>query len=62
MLPSLTGHRRPARLKWSQSCENFAQGLALPRFEPALRLIYHINAPLAPHDAIVAVATTQGFQ
>jgi hypothetical protein len=42
--------------------KKFAQELALPRFEATLCLIYHINTPLAPHDAIVAMATSQGFQ
>jgi hypothetical protein len=36
--------------------------LALARFEAALRLIDDVNATLAPHDAIVAMAAAQGFQ
>jgi hypothetical protein len=42
--------------------KKFAQELALARFEATLCLIYHINATLAPHDAIVAMTTSQGFQ
>jgi hypothetical protein len=36
--------------------------LTLPRFEATLCLVDDIDAPLPPHDAIVAVAATQGFQ
>jgi hypothetical protein len=36
--------------------------LTLPRFEAALCLVDDIDAPLPPHDAIVAVAAAQGFQ
>jgi hypothetical protein len=36
--------------------------LALAGFEPALRLIDDIDAALAPHDAIVAMAAAQRFQ
>jgi hypothetical protein len=35
---------------------------ALAGFEPALRLIDDIDAPLAPHDAIIAMARAQRFQ
>src|SRR5689334_17689562 len=35
---------------------------ALAGFEPTLRLINHIDAALAPHDAIVAMAAAQRFQ
>jgi hypothetical protein len=38
------------------------QTLALPRFEAALGLIDDVNAALAAHDTIVAVAPTQRFQ
>jgi hypothetical protein len=41
----------------------FAAGLStLTGFEPALRLIDHIDAALAPHDTIVAMAAAQRFQ
>jgi hypothetical protein len=36
--------------------------LTLARFEAALCLVDDIDAPLPPHDAIVAVAAAQGFQ
>jgi hypothetical protein len=34
----------------------------LAGFESAVRLIDHIDAALAPHDAIVAMAAAQRFQ
>jgi hypothetical protein len=36
--------------------------LSLTRFEPALRLVDHIDTAFAPHDAIVAMAGAQGFE
>jgi hypothetical protein len=36
--------------------------LALAGFEPALRLIDDIDASLAPHDAVIAMARAQRFQ
>jgi hypothetical protein len=46
---------------------DFAAGIStglstLAGFEPALRLIDHIDAALAPHDTIVAMAAAQRFQ
>jgi hypothetical protein len=35
---------------------------ALTGLESALRLIDHIDAAFAPHDAIVAMAAAQGFK
>jgi hypothetical protein len=35
---------------------------ALARLETALRLIDDVDAPLAPHDTVVAMAAAQGFQ
>jgi hypothetical protein len=39
-----------------------ARQLALTRLEASLGLIDHIDPALAPHDAVVAMAATQGFQ
>ena len=36
--------------------------LALAGLEAALGLVDHIDPALAPHDAVVAVPATQGFQ
>src|SRR5262249_55664723 len=37
-------------------------GSALTGLEPALRLVNHIDAAFAPHDAIVAMAGAQRFK
>jgi hypothetical protein len=34
----------------------------LASLETALRLIDNVNAPFAPHDAIIAMAAAQRFQ
>src|ERR1700730_19303105 len=47
----------PANGPEAESC-----GLALAGLEAPLRLIDHVDPPLAPHDAIVPVARAERFQ
>jgi hypothetical protein len=44
------------RQKWADA------GSALAGLEAPVRLIDDVDAPLAAHDAIIAVAAAQGFQ
>jgi hypothetical protein len=72
MRTSLFASRTAASWKSIQSCvENAAEvgsgagcsgSSALPGLKAPMRLVDDIDASLAPHDAIVAVAATQRFQ
>jgi hypothetical protein len=58
MFPSQCGAIEQARALPNEIVEE----LALTGLEAALRLVDHIDAALAPHDPIVAVAAAQRFQ
>src|SRR5262245_54940017 len=42
--------------------EGYLSRLTLPRLDPAVGLVDHVDAALAAHQAIVAVARAQRFQ
>jgi hypothetical protein len=48
----------------NERCEEggFSLVSALARLEAPLRFVNHIDAALAPHEAVVAVTAAQGFQ
>jgi hypothetical protein len=73
MRQSLITAQRPARLKYAHSlvnnganaCRSDQKGgfdSALTGFEPPMRFVDDVNAALAAHDAVIAMATTQRFQ
>jgi hypothetical protein len=59
MQPTLT--RGAAAVKKSGEA-TFAKPLALSRLVAFLRLVDDVDAAFATHEAVVAVAVTQGFQ
>jgi hypothetical protein len=69
MAMSLSACRKATSPKNAQGCMAIAaqlssarRRLALAGLEPAVRLVDHVDATLAAHDAVVAVATAKRFQ